>query len=552
MFMQKMLLTISLLFVGCLIYSGDMLKINGEFSKAEKGVPAQWIINKNLPGDIKVVQEDSANVVKLTSTTKRIHIYSKVRVSAIAGEKVKVSAKIKGNGKAMLGIYLYAKNGAWIGTNLYHKIAVEPEWKEEQFVFELINFKDKKLGSVRIVFGVEKNSSISITKLQAEKLAMSAGITVKKKITKPVKKYTPPAVTVSSANVPLNFTLPKTFYGVPGVESAIYLDNIIVTQTPDKYKLAVKPAIGKITSNRWMIIPDKGQLGKHQLDIKITEKGQSKAIAQGTISLNIAPANAGEGKKLKLLVIGDSLTAATHYVREVARLLSKPGNPEWSMLGTQKKGRGVAHEGYGGWTWKAFSSKFVKNSVHYTKKGSSPFIFAGPNGKPKLDVERYFKEKCNGIKPDVITLLLGINDCFGLARKLKDPAAVNAGIDRVFTNAEILLNALREAAPQAIIGVCLTTPPNIREKAFFANYKGRYSRWGWKQVQHILVERQLKYFGNRQQDNIYIIPTELNIDSVDGYPDNNGVHPNKIGYNQIGSTIYCWLKWQLYTNKALK
>lgn len=548
MFIKKMFLIASLLVAGYFSYSGDMLKINGEFNKVVKGVPAQWVVNKLLPGEVKVEQVGGVNAVKLVAETKRIHIYSKVRVPAVAGDKIKISAKIKGDGKAILGIYFYGKNGAWIGTNRYHEFAISAEWKVEQFVFELENYKAKKLASIRIVFGVGPNSTISIINLQAEKLDASIGVAVKKKIDKPGVKYIPSAIPVSSANVPINFTLPNVFYGVPGIESAIYLDNIIVTQVPDKYKLTVEPKIGKMTSKRWMIIPVKNQVGKHLLEFSINKQGQKKTLAQSKIELNIAPANAGEGKKIKLLVIGDSLTSATQYVREIARLLSMKGNPEWVMLGTQKKGNGVAHEGYGGWTWKSFSSKFVEKSVHYTKKGSSPFIYKNDSGNVKLNVQRYFDEKCNGTKPDVITLLLGINDCFGLARKLKTPVAVNAGIDRVFINAEILLNALRVAAPKAIIGICLTPPPNTREKAFFANYKGNYSRWGWKQVQHMLVKRQLEYFGNRQRENIYIIPTELNIDSVDGYPQNNGVHPNKTGYNQLGSTIYCWLKWQLYKN----
>jgi hypothetical protein len=32
---------------------------------------------------------------------------------------------------------------------------------------------------------------------------------------------------------------------------------------------------------------------------------------------------------------------------------------------------------------------------------------------------------------------------------------------------------------------------------------------------------------------------------VDGYPDNNGVHPNTVGYRQTGASFYCWLKWWL-------
>ena len=94
-------------------------------------------------------------------------------------------------------------------------------------------------------------------------------------------------------------------------------------------------------------------------------------------------------------------------------------------------------------------------------------------------------------------------------------------------------------------GVGLTTPPNSRESGFEANYKGQYHRWEWKRVQHELVRRELEHFGGREKDRIYVIPTELNIDCVDGYPVDNGVHPNATGYKQIGASIYCWLKYRL-------
>ena len=146
---------------------------------------------------------------------------------------------------------------------------------------------------------------------------------------------------------------------------------------------------------------------------------------------------------------------------------------------------------------------------------------------------------------------LGINDCFYLQKNLALPA-VDWGINSVLGNSNILLEHLQLAAPKAIIGICLTTPPNTSQKAFLANYKGKFNRWPWKQVQHRFVQRQIKHFSNREKDNIFIIPTELNLDCINGYPENNAVHPNKKGYNQIGSSIYCWLKWQLYKNPALK
>ena len=139
--------------------------------------------------------------------------------------------------------------------------------------------------------------------------------------------------------------------------------------------------------------------------------------------------------------------------------------------------------------------------------------------------------------------MLGINDCFGAPPD--NPAAIDTQIDTMLGHANVLLDAFRKAVPTAEIGICLTTPPNAREAAFQANYKGRYHRWGWKRIQHRLVQRLIEQFATRQQDNISVIPTQLNLDPIDGYPTNNGVHPNAVGYKQIGASVYAWLKWRL-------
>ena len=337
----------------------------------------------------------------------------------------------------------------------------------------------------------------------------------------------------------LQLTLPRVWYAAPNVPMSLYFDNIVLTRTPENYKFSVKCKIGKTEEKRWTVTPSEKDVGDHILEVTV-QNMQGEKLATGALALRVAPANAGERKKLKLLIIGDSLTAASRYPAEIARLLSRPGNPEWIMFGRNERGK-VRHEGHGGWTWKRFNTKYVANPKRPgLKYGSSPFVFADANGKPQLDVPRYFREHCGGEAPDVVTFLLGINDCFRA-----DPKASDKRIDKVFKEAEKLLQAFHKAAPKAALAVCLTPPPNSREGAFEANYKGRFPRWGWKRIQHRLVQRMMKHFYGRQKDGIHVIPTELNIDPIDGYPKNNGVHPNKDGYSQIGASIYCWLKWWL-------
>lgn len=341
----------------------------------------------------------------------------------------------------------------------------------------------------------------------------------------------------------LQLTLPPMFYAVPGVEMSIYFDNIVLTETPKKYRFEVDCEIGTVDQNRWSVTPTESNVGQYSLSVKVTDADGANLGTANTV-LQVSKPDAGASRDTcRLLIIGDSLTNATTYSNEIARLLSTPGNPKWQMLGTHKPksaAAGVAHEGYGGWTWQRFVSQYEPKPDGTNRKRSSPFVYLGKDGKPGLDLPRYFKEECNDLKPDYVIIMLGINDCFSAKQD-----AIDEKIDGMFTQADILIKALQTAAPQAEVGICLTTPGNSRQEAFYANYKDRYSRWGWKKIQHRLVQRQIEKFKGRENENLFIIPTELNLDIVDGYPVNNGVHPNKVGYQQIGASIYAWLKYRM-------
>ena len=342
-----------------------------------------------------------------------------------------------------------------------------------------------------------------------------------------------------SYDTELQLTLPDTFYAVPDVETSIYFDNVVLTQTPEAYRFDASCDIGKSQKRRWTVTPKSVDVGDHKVVITVSD-GDGKRLARSATTLRVVPANAGAGREIRLLIIGDSLTHATSYPNEIARLLSQPNNPRWRMLGTHKPksaAKGVAHEGYGGWTWQRFVSKYERDPDGTHRKRSSPFVYLADNGKPRLDVQRYLKEECGGQRPDFVIFMLGINDCFSAP-----PDNPDERIDAMFKQADVLLAAFREAAPQAEFGTCLTTPPNSREAAFQANYKGRFPRWGWKRIQHRLVQRQITRFAGKKQAKTSIVPTQLNLDPIDGYPDNNGVHPNTAGYKQIGASIFAWLK----------
>jgi lysophospholipase L1-like esterase len=357
----------------------------------------------------------------------------------------------------------------------------------------------------------------------------------------------------------LRLTLPPRCFATVGQPFNIYFDNVILTKTPEQYQFRVgverdgKPSIvGEARERHWTCTPQASDVGAHALRVTVFDRSD-RELAKAKSELIVTPADAGTGRKLTLLIVGDSLTHATIYPNELAKLMSQPGNPQWTMLGTHRPdgaAPGVAHEGYGGWTWEAFGSRYYEKPDLAKKQRTSPFVFVDAQGKPQLDPARYFDEKCGGQRPDVVTFLLGINDCFSASPD--DPAKLDERIDAVFVHADKLLAAIRKAAPNADLAVCLCPPPNVRQEAFTANYQERYTRWGWKRIQHRLVEREIQHFGNRESDRIFLIPTELNVDPIDGYPNNNAVHPNAVGYRQIAETIYAWLKRRMASTQAAK
>ncbi|MBI1349007.1 hypothetical protein GC163_22275 [bacterium] len=341
------------------------------------------------------------------------------------------------------------------------------------------------------------------------------------------------------AENPLRLTLPPVGYAVTDGEIGVYFDNIVLTETPDKYRFEVTSDIGHTETNRWVVTPTEKDVGDHPWLVKIFEGDH--LLGQQSMTWHVSPAGIPGQKDYSLLLIGDSLTHASLYPNELYQRLNAEGKTHWTMLGTHKPTNakpGVAHEGYGGWTWQRFVTHYEPMPDLANRKHSSPFVFLDGD-KPKLDVAKYIETACAGRQPDFVIVMLGINDCFGA--NANDPAALDSHIDRVFGYADTLIQTIQSTASQAELGLCLTTPPNARESGFTANYKGKYTRWNWKKIQHRLVEKELAHFGDQADQKRWIVPTELYIDPEAGYPVDNAVHPNATGYAQIAASMQAWL-----------
>jgi lysophospholipase L1-like esterase len=375
-----------------------------------------------------------------------------------------------------------------------------------------------------------------------------------------------------AAETPVDFPgdirllLPEKIYAVAGIETNIYFDNTVLVVNPANYVFDVTCRRGIQQNERWTFTPMPEDVGMHPLTLEVRSQ-KNEVIARATTAVEVVTANAGKDREISLLTIGDSLTNATTYTQQIYQRCqaTEIGNPKLTLIGSRDSGiEGVRHEGYGGWTAERFATKYsgVARGGPYRDNGS-PFLYkhgdpdglmlqgqgdADASSPVDLDFGRYCKAFNNDEAPDFVTILLGCNDTFH-----STDADIEERIDNMFGHYENLLKMIHQLSPDTQIGAQLLVPPAATQDAFGANYKSGQTRWQYKRNQHRVVERMIETFGGREVKNIFLIPSQLNLDCANNYPtaadgrQNNGVHPAATGYRQIGDTIYAWIKSRLAT-----
>lgn len=350
---------------------------------------------------------------------------------------------------------------------------------------------------------------------------------------------------------PLRLVLPPEIQAAPSHAINIYFDNIVLAPSLAPYVFDVACAKGTQQDERWTFIPKTDDVGTYPLKITVRD-GANQIIAGAATVLNVIPADAGADKAVSCLLIGDSLTAASVYPAELVELCKTPGNPKLMLIGTNRKSPETRHEGYGGWTAERFARLYAAREPGTNSARSSPFVYEA-GGKTRLDFKRYLAEHNGGQAPDIITILLGCNDNFRA-----DDKTIEASIDSMFASLDMLIGEFHAVRADTKIGLILPVPPAASQDAFGANYHCEQTRWQYRRNQHRVVERMLKTYGGREEEKIYLVPANVNLDTVHNYPrasmavnsrnpeiitrQANGVHPAREGYYQIADSIYYWLK----------
>ena len=359
--------------------------------------------------------------------------------------------------------------------------------------------------------------------------------------------------------------LPPVIHALEGLETNVYFDNAFLLLNPANVVADITCAKGAQQMERWTWTPKADETGDFSFTLELRD-GTNAVVARAGSLVKVRPrAFAGSTEApLSLLIIGDSLTAASIYPERILQLAKEdhlplhlvgsrgPGGEEGKAPGE------VRHEGYGGWTAERFATHYNgKARIGITKECGSPFLYktdpANAEEKPKLDFARYLSDVGETKPPDFVTILLGCNDTFGATDE-----TLEKQIDTFTRHTETLLAMLRKESPESRIGLILPMPPAASQDAFGANYGSGQTRWQYRRNRHRLIERITATFSGREVDRIHLVPAHLNLDPVHGFPTvtapahartettvvrhSNGVHPSAEGYRQIGDAVYAWMR----------
>ena len=380
----------------------------------------------------------------------------------------------------------------------------------------------------------------------------------------------------------LKMALPEIIYAAPGIESTIYFENVVDSSTPQAYAYEVRCRKGTQAQHRWYWTPEEKDAGK-TFELQLSLYNDYGLAGSAKCKVVVAKKAVHPEKKITLALLAAS-GVNSGYPARLMEVMRKTGfvnyTPVGSHAGAGKKvvPGGIAHDGYGGFSWNSFLSRWVfsteelqgiqdKAEIAQMKalgvqnippkrlyRYRSPLLRIR-NGKKVLDIPAWLQKINQGKAPDFIIINLGGNDVFGTR-----PHQLDQRIVQVMQNAATLLKELRKHAPDAIIGVT-TGPAGCGQDGFGVNYGCRQSKFQFRRNIQRYNRELAKFLKDLKDPRIHLVPMHQNIDPGNSYLtawkqaharsrkrvqiDNNALHPSAEGGAQLADAIYCFLRKQL-------
>lgn len=182
--------------------------------------------------------------------------------------------------------------------------------------------------------------------------------------------------------------LAKKYYLVVGDRFELFYRGIIKATNPYQYFIKITCDKGKPFPRYFMFLPEEKDVGEFELQLDlINDEGEMIASKKTTLVVNKPQP---PQKKVTILCIGDSLTAAGYWTGEgYRRYCHQKGVPEGlgfsntiDLIGLCKYQVGeerIGYEGYGSWQWKSFCTNSLPS------KTSSIWVDVVKHNKTEVD-----------------------------------------------------------------------------------------------------------------------------------------------------------------------
>lgn len=184
----------------------------------------------------------------------------------------------------------------------------------------------------------------------------------------------------------------------------------------------------------------------------------------------------------------------------------------------------------------------------YTTVAGNPFWISGALNYPQYLVNNSLAT------PDWVMIHLGINDAFSYT----SDDAVIAGAATAFNNLDLLITSIKAAGAGVKVGLMIPTPP-AKQDGFGFNYGTGQTAFRCKRNIMLWAKELITRYSGQEANRVYLVPSNTALDTENGYPlaasapvnsrssvmvqrQNNGVHPDIPGYQQIGDALWAFLK----------
>ena len=388
-----------------------------------------------------------------------------------------------------------------------------------------------------------------------------------------------PVLSAQEPAVP-KLDLPPVICAAPGIESNIYFANVFTANVPENFVYLVKCAKGKLEDRRWCWTPDAADAGK-TFPLTLEVRDDRGMVARAECEVRVVRPMKDPKRKITLALLSAS-AASSGYPQFLMETMHANGMVNYTPVGTYHRcglppGPGLAlSDSYGGWRWQDFLTRYgysVKEfqsvqdeaekehmkvlgvqtvNLNNEYKLKSPLLKA-VNGKVVRDVQGWFDRINGGRAPDFILIDLGANDVFS-AREDQIRDRLEKVVRPAMTE---LVNELRKAAPNAVIGITRRALGARSQTAFGANYGCSQSRYQHLRNQRLYNDLVVRFVAERKDPDIFVLPYFQNVDPLYGYPVRqlpanaretakipqyvNALHTTPSGARQIADAMYCFL-----------